>query len=112
MSECIECGSRENIDKHHTSYEPEETVMLCRSCHQSVHGADEHPLKPTDSREKTSIQLPESTRDRLKEERLPHESNYGDTLRRLLNDGTGGQLWTEREIEDMIERKIERQTRR
>ena len=49
----------------------------------------------------TTIQLPESTRDKLKDERLPHESNYGDTIERLLGDSTGGQLWTEQEIRDM-----------
>ena len=50
---------------------------------------------------KTTIQIPESIRERLKEERLPHESNYGDTIERLLGDSTGGQLWTEQEIRDM-----------
>ena len=49
----------------------------------------------------TTIQLPESTRDKLKDERLPHESNYGDTIERLLGDSTGSQLWTEQEIKDM-----------
>ena len=55
----------------------------------------------------TTIQLPESTRDKLKDERLPHESNYGDTIERLLGDSTGGQLWTEQEIRDMIQRELE-----
>ena len=55
----------------------------------------------------TTIQLPESTRDKLKDERLPHESNYADTIERLLGDSTGGQLWTEQEIKDLIDRRIE-----
>ena len=55
----------------------------------------------------TTIQLPESTRDNLKDERLPHESNYGDTIERLLGDSTGGQLWTEQEIQDMVQRELE-----
>ena len=55
----------------------------------------------------TTIQLPESTRDKLKDERLPHESNYGDTIERLLGDSTGGQLWTEQEIQDMVQRELE-----
>ena len=55
----------------------------------------------------TTIQVPESTRDKLKDERLPHESNYGDTIERLLGDSTGGQLWTEQEIQDMIKRELE-----
>ena len=49
----------------------------------------------------TTIQIPESVRDDLRDERLPHESNYGDTIKRLLGDSTGGQLWTEQEIRDM-----------
>ena len=49
----------------------------------------------------TTIQIPTELRKRLKDERLPHESNYGDTIERLLGDSTGGQLWTEQEIRDM-----------
>ena len=56
---------------------------------------------------KTTIQIPESIRERLKEERLPHESNYGDTIERLLGDSTGGQLWTEQELKDLVDRRIE-----
>ena len=55
----------------------------------------------------TTIQLPESTRDKLKDERLPHESNYGDTIERLLGDSTGGQLWTEQELNDLVDRRLE-----
>ena len=51
--------------------------------------------------EDTTIQIPTDLRKRLKDERLPHESNYGDTIERLLGDSTGGQLWTEQEIRDM-----------
>jgi len=60
----------------------------------------------------TTIQIPESVRDELKDERLPHESNYGDTIERLLGDSTGGQLWTEQEIRDMAQQEIEQVTRR
>ena len=55
----------------------------------------------------TTIQIPESVRDDLRDERLPHESNYGDTIERLLGDSTGGQLWTEQEIQDMVQRELE-----
>ena len=54
----------------------------------------------------TTIQVPESTRDKLKDKRLPHESNYGDTIERLLGDSTGGQLWTEQELKDLVDRRI------
>ena len=60
----------------------------------------------------TTIGLPEELRDRLRDERLPHESSYADTIARLLGEDSGGQLWTEQEIEDMIQRQIESVTRR
>ena len=55
----------------------------------------------------TTIQIPTDLRKRLKDERLPHESNYGDTIKRLLGDSTGGQLWTEQELRDLVDRRIE-----
>ena len=55
----------------------------------------------------TTIQIPTDLRKRLKDERLPHESNYGDTIERLLGDSTGGQLWTEQEIQDLVDRRLE-----
>ena len=55
----------------------------------------------------TTIQIPTDLRKRLKDERLPHESNYGDTIERLMNDGTGRKLWTEQEIRDMVQRELE-----
>lgn len=61
---------------------------------------------------KTTIELPERLRDQLREERKPHESNYADTIARLLGESSGGQLWTEREIRDMIQQEIEQVSRR
>ena len=55
----------------------------------------------------TTIQIPTDLRKRLKDERLPHESNYGDTIERLLGDSTGGQLWTEQELKDLVDRRLE-----
>lgn len=107
MSECELCGVANKLDEHHTSYQPETTVMLCRSCHQKVHGADNHPLQPDDSAGVTTIQIPSKIRDKLKDERLPHESNYNDTLLRLLDGGSGGQLWTEQELQNLIDRQIQ-----
>jgi len=56
---------------------------------------------------KTTIELTESKRDALKAERLPHESNYSETIARLLGDSDGGQLWTQSEIEDIVDNRIE-----
>jgi len=54
---------------------------------------------------RTTIEIPSELRDKLKVERKPHESNYGDTIERLLNDGSGGKLWTEKEIKGIAERQ-------
>lgn len=37
MNKCILCNSKEDIVKHHTSYIPPITILLCRRCHRSVH---------------------------------------------------------------------------
>ena len=37
-SHCENCGSTENLDRHHPNYdEPLEIVTLCRSCHETLH---------------------------------------------------------------------------
>jgi len=43
------CSSHDaTLDVHHKTYEnygderPEDLVVLCRSCHQKVHGVEEH----------------------------------------------------------------------
>jgi len=35
---CEECGSIENLQKHHVSYDPEEIQILCNVCHFNFHG--------------------------------------------------------------------------
>jgi len=59
---------------------------------------------------KTTIEVPESIRDKLREERLPHESNYGDTIRRLLGEGTT-EFVTSAEVERIAKRVFEREVR-
>lgn len=34
---CFSCGKNKETIKHHTSYEPEEVVDCCRSCHAIIH---------------------------------------------------------------------------
>jgi len=55
---------------------------------------------------RTTIEIDDDTRDRLRDARKPHESNYDDTLRRLLGQSSGGQLWTEAEIRDLCRDEI------
>lgn len=51
---CLECGSMENIEYHHLSYELEVTVPLCRDCHNEVHKNKSHTLYPVDQRKEAT----------------------------------------------------------
>lgn len=44
--QCVICGSTENLVHHHISYNPEEIVFLCRSCHGKVHASPDAPTPP------------------------------------------------------------------
>lgn len=55
---------------------------------------------------KTTIEVTEAIRDDLQAERKPHESNYSQTIARLLDSDDGGQLWTESEIRDLARDEI------
>lgn len=51
--QCPLCGGRfepEQIVKHHTSYDPEITIQICRGCHNTIHKSDKllH-LKPEEA---------------------------------------------------------------
>ena len=37
-SNCALCGATENLEIHHISYNPPKTVVVCRRCHQRIHG--------------------------------------------------------------------------
>ena len=60
---------------------------------------------------RTSIELSEEMRDALKSERLPHESNYDDTIRRLVGEKTT-EFVTSAEAERIAERVVERKVSR
>jgi len=50
---------------------------------------------------KTTIEVDDSIKDALRDERLPHESNYNETIARLLGeDGTG--YVTESEVRSIV----------
>ena len=38
MQKCELCGATERLQRHHISYEPEITQLLCVNCHRDVHG--------------------------------------------------------------------------
>lgn len=85
MTECVECGETEGIDRHHTSYDPEETVPLCRSCHQTVHSDESHELYPNDRPETTVIELTESQKDELDNLKEHPRESYKEVVGRLLD---------------------------
>ena len=54
---------------------------------------------------KTTIQLTEATKALLDDHKQGQES-YNDVVRRLAGDSTG-QMWTEKEIRDMVQQELE-----
>ena len=48
---CTICGAAKGIINHHTCYENDNTVPLCRSCHKKVHSKLDHTLHPIDEKE-------------------------------------------------------------
>lgn len=104
MTECIECGSVENLDEHHTSYEPEKTVILCRACHQSVHGADSHRLKPSDDSKDTTIMINRSVKRQIESLKVHNNESFNDALERILD----GADVTESTVDEVAIREIVR----
>lgn len=37
MEDCQLCGSNNNLQEHHISYNPPQIILLCRKCHQEQH---------------------------------------------------------------------------
>lgn len=35
--QCVHCGVKDSLEFHHTNYEFDEGVTLCKSCHKNVH---------------------------------------------------------------------------
>lgn len=49
---CTLCEERVAIEEHHTSYDPPETILVCRGCHMKIHKTDgfHDDLLPEDDR--------------------------------------------------------------
>lgn len=99
MSECVECGSSEKIHQHHVSYQNDETVPLCISCHREVHVNEDHELYPEDpensesyydeSFERKTISLPDDLAEYVEEEHLNLSRFVQDKLRERKSDKSG-----------------------
>lgn len=46
MSVCEICGATDNLERHHTSYEPKVIIILCRNCHRKEHKKPNAPKRP------------------------------------------------------------------
>jgi len=45
-TECMRCGTDNDVESHHISYVPEQKVALCRQCHQRVHNSGGSAFEP------------------------------------------------------------------
>jgi len=57
--------------------------------------------------DRTSIEISKEKKEQLREERLPHESNYDDTIGRLLENHSVPFL-TEQEVRDVAQKEARR----
>ena len=106
MTTCVECGSSKNIDQHHVSYEPEELVPLCRSCHGKVHHDPEHELHPDDRPSNTVIEITTEQKKELDEMKLAPRESYKSVLDRLLEGDTDTEPMRVVPVEDVVGREV------
>jgi hypothetical protein len=55
LPECSVCNEKmkwNSLVRHHVSYDPEETKLVCRSCHSRIHNAHRWILKPPEEASK------------------------------------------------------------
>jgi len=55
---------------------------------------------------KTTIEIPDSTKQKLRDARLEHETNYGQTIERLLGESDTDFL-TEAEIRGVVRDELQ-----
>lgn len=90
MSNCVECdedGTNTRLHQHHISYERDETVTLCASCHRKVHSDESHELYPEEEYEsdKAMIKIDDETRDELRRFKAEDGKTYDEAIRELLD---------------------------
>ena len=86
MTGCEICGSEKRIDQHHTSYENDETVPLCRSCHQNVHNDPSSEYHPEDAPETTTVEVSREIKDDLDSLKIVDSESYKGVVGRLLEN--------------------------
>ena len=96
MAECVVCGASDDLVDHHVSYDPPETVPVCRSCHTRIHKDESFRPGLTPGhvpevrrfpreREGTTVQLGDDVYDRLTDYADKGET-YSEAVGRLLNE--------------------------
>jgi len=91
---CAECGATENLTKHHLNGkhngEPNNTVFLCRSCHDKQHGTE-------------CKRPPEKQRERL----LRRSTKFAERSLKLIRQDKRwvhiADQWTETERKEMLD---------
>lgn len=84
--ECASCGSTENLQLHHLSYNPEVKVLLCVECHKKVHKHGVGKGKKRKQEKKVGIYVPQ----------VDLVFNFGDECYRITypqKDTTGKTYW-------------------
>jgi len=70
MTECHRCGATDvRIEHHHTDYDADETVPLCRDCHAGVHASEDDELKPPQEQVDAYYERPRVRRSQLPQRR-------------------------------------------
>ena len=71
MSKCPICNKKEKkLIKHHTSYQHNITIEVCKPCHYIIHKTEKYlELKPKDSSNHIIVSLTEETHKRLVQDR-------------------------------------------
>jgi hypothetical protein len=54
---------------------------------------------------KTTIEIPESTKQKLRDERLEHETNYAQTIERLLGE-SNTEFVTESQVREILHEEL------
>lgn len=84
---CQLCNQDKKLDKHHTSYEHNITIQVCRSCHKKIHCNKIKKYFPQDSSKTCVIMLRQKVKERLDSVKVHPRETYEDVIIRLLQGG-------------------------
>ena len=82
---CRVCGSTENLQVHHISYEPEETEILCMEHHLEIHKTHGVGRGSAGFVEGTTIWITDETKAELDKLKIISEEPYHKVIARLID---------------------------